>query len=251
MVCRVLLWLDIWSTLHCMTVKVKFTDTIKGIPEEYHPVPARKVIPEWYKNLPPYMNGNKEVLTGDLTGKTSATVKKCMPVFDALTSGYILYTPCDVDVSNKDGAPWYTWPDFEIISWHPPHQIKGHPEASGFPAPKWRNPWAIQTPKGYSCLFLPPLHRESVFKIFEGVVDTDTYSYPVELPFALNDPEWTGIIPAGTPMAQVIPFKRDSYALEIGSMEEEKERQESLFRNLKSTFFNAYKEKFWIKKEYN
>jgi hypothetical protein len=230
-----------------MTIKIKFTDTIKGIPEEYHPVPAKKVLPEWYKNIPSYIN----IKESDLSEKKVATAKKCIPVYDAITAGYILYTPCDVNVTSKNGAPYYSWPDFDIISWHLPHQINGHPDSSMFPTPKWRNPWAIETPKGYSCMFLPPLHRESVFKIFEGVVDTDTFSNPVELPFTLNDPKWTGVIPAGTPMAQVIPFKRESYELEIGSMKDEKENQEILLRKLKSTFFNAYKEKFWTKKEYN
>jgi hypothetical protein len=230
-----------------MTTRIKFTDTIKGIPEEYYPVPAKKVLPEWYKNIPSYIN----IKEADLSEKKVATAKKCIPVYDAIAAGYILYTPCDVSVTSKNGAPYYSWPDFDIISWHLPHQINGHPDSSMFPAPIWRNPWAIQTPKGYSCMFLPPLHRESVFKIFEGVVDTDTFSNPVELPFTLNDSKWTGVIPAGTPMAQVIPFKRESYELEIGSMRDEKEKQEILLRKLKSTFFNAYKEKFWTKKEYN
>lgn len=38
---------------------IKFTDTI-GVPEEYKPVPASKIIPDWYKELESYMSGEKK-----------------------------------------------------------------------------------------------------------------------------------------------------------------------------------------------
>ena len=53
------------------------------------------------------------------------------------------------------------------------------------------------------------MHRESVFTIMDGIVDTDSYNALVNFPFFLNDWSYEGLIPAGTPMAQVIPFKRE------------------------------------------
>ena len=87
-----------------------------GVPEEFNPKPATASVPEWYKELPSYMGGEKKP-TGD--GATTGTIKRCMPVFDALISGYVLYTYTDVWVSQKDGQPWYEWPSFGPIQWHP------------------------------------------------------------------------------------------------------------------------------------
>ena len=51
------------------------------------------------------------------------------------------------------------------------------------------------------------------------------------------------MIPAGTPIAQVIPFKRDSFKMSIGEDAERKESYNSNAR-LKSVFADAYR-KFW------
>jgi hypothetical protein len=80
-------------------------------------------------------------------------------------------------------------------------------------------------------------------------VDTDTYKAPVNFPFVLNDVKWEGIIPAGTPMAQVIPFKRESWKHRIGSDKELKE-QKNVDMKLKTLLFNSYKKHFWSSKEY-
>jgi hypothetical protein len=93
------------------------------------------------------------------------------------------------------------------------------------------------------------MHKESVFTIIEGIVDTDQYKAPVNFPFVLNDIKWEGIIPAGTQMAQVIPFKRESWKHKIGSNEERIE-QNLVAAKLKTLFFNSYKRQFWSRKEY-
>ena len=44
------------------------------------------------------------------------------------------------------------------------------------PFHKILNPWVIETPPGYSCLFLPPLNNaDNRFSIIPGIVDTDTF----------------------------------------------------------------------------
>lgn len=112
------------------------------------------------------------------------------------------------------------------------------------------NPWAIKTPKGYSVLFVQPFHRESVFTILPGIVDTDSYTIPVNFPFVINDSNFEGTIPMGTPIAQVIPFKRDSWKMEFGS-EIERNEQVNVTTKIRTKFFDKYKSMFWNKKEYN
>jgi hypothetical protein len=225
---------------------ITFTN-VGGIPEEYEPKPASKFIPDWYKNLESYLNGKKQPNGG---GSSAATAKRCMPIFDAITAGYIIVSPADVFVSQRDGQPFYEWSNFGLIQFHPKEQAPEHPHRNGLESfPKWTNHWAIKTPKGYSTMFIPPVHRESVFSILPGVVDTDTYTAAVNFPFVLNDPKFEGLIPAGTPIAQVIPFKREVWEMKLGGQAEFNEQTQVTVK-LQTKFFDRYKSMFRQPKEY-
>jgi hypothetical protein len=258
---------------------ITFTDTV-GVFEEFYPTPASSSVPDWYKGLESYVNGDKKP---DGRGSTTGTIKRCMPVFDAITGGYILYTYTDVYVSQKKieygdreyfektgktklltdaqikrrkfplTQPFYEWPSYDPIQFHPVSQAPTHPDRKVMPDngsyPKWINPWSIKTEPGYSVLFTQPMHRESPFTILDGIVDTDTYTAPVNFPFVLNDWAFEGLIPAGTPMAQVIPFRRESWKMEFGNQKDLTE-QNQVARKIRTKFFDSYKNKFRQPKEY-
>jgi hypothetical protein len=225
-------------------MKITFTNVTDADLEQ--PKPASKLVPDWYKNTQSYTNGERKP-AGD--GNTTATIKRCVPVFDAITAGYIIESPADVFVSIKDGKQWFEWSDFGLIQFHPIEQAPEHPDKKPFSYPKWSNPWALTTPKGYSTLFVQPFHRESVFTILPGIVDTDQYTAAVNFPFVINDPAFEGLIPKGTPIAQVIPFKRDSWTMKLGNRKD-LEAQAKVTKKLQSKFFDKYKSMFWTKKEY-
>jgi hypothetical protein len=228
-----------------MAKEIKFTNVL-GF-DFFPPKPAVKDVPQWYKDTPEYVNDyGKKV---EIDNQTPHTIKKCIPVFDSITSGYILYTQADVQVTQEDGYPFYRWSSQGVINFHPVKQAPMHPARNDAPYPKWVNPYAISTPPGYSLLFTQPFHRESVFTILPGIVDTDTYKAPVNFPFVLNNVKWEGIIEAGTPMVQVIPIKRDSWKHSIG-LEKDRIEQNLIAEKLKIYFFNSYKKLFWSRKEY-
>jgi hypothetical protein len=213
----------------------------------FPPKPAVKEVPDWYKDSPEYVDDNgKKIINPE---NTAHTIKKCIPVFDSMTSGYILYTQVDVQVTQVDRVPYYAWPSQSVIDFHPKEQAPNYPVNNKGSYAKWVNPYGIKTPIGYSTLFVQPFHRESIFTILPGIVDTDLYEAPVNFPFILNNPDWEGIIPAGTPMAQVIPFKREPWKHSLGS-EKELKKQNMITQKLKVLFFNSYKLQFWSRKEY-
>ncbi len=222
---------------------ITFTKVL-NVADAYKPIPASKALPDWYKKT-----SNR---IGEKNPDAYPTIKKCIPVFDALTTGYILVTPFDVWVKQVDGEPAYQ-PSFnaqDMVQFHPVMQASKHPIANGLPFPKWMNPWAIKTPKGYSTLFVPPMHNPNPwFEIAEGIVDTDEYFAAVNFPFVLKNPTYEGLIPAGTPMAQIIPFKRESWKMKIGN-EEDKVKQSEIVTYVGSQFFDRYKRLFWNRKEY-
>ena len=210
------------------------------------PQPASKFIPDWYKNMESYMGGDKKP---DGNAGTSATAKRCMPIFDVVTAGYIITSPADVWVSLKDGQQYFEWTTLGLISFHPIEQAPEHPQRKPHAYPKWINHWAIKTPKGYSTLFVQPFHRESLFTILPGLVDTDEYYAPVNFPMVINDPNFEGLIPKGTPIAQVIPVKRDDWNMTFGG-EKEFKAQVKITQKLSTTFFDRYKTMFRQDKSY-
>jgi hypothetical protein len=220
--------------------EIEFIDTI-GVSKQYEPKPAIKFIPNWYKQMEASFPKEK-------TPDTLSSIKKCIPVLDSITAGYIIVSPCDVYVSFNDGEPTYRSAIPNLIAFHPRKQGYKHPSAMEFQFPKWSNPWAIKTPKGYSCLFIPPMHNPNDwFQILEGIVDTDNYSASVNFPFILKTPTEDFMIPAGTPIAQVIPFKRDVWQSKVS---ENTDLPNEISRQLNSKFFDRYKHMFWQRKEY-
>jgi hypothetical protein len=233
-------------------VIIKFTNVLE-VPEEFTPIPASKTLPDWYKNLDSYFFGEKKPV-GD--GAVPTTAKRCMPLFDSMASGYIISTHTDFWVSQRPDEtgnphPYYEWPSFEVLGFHKKEQLPEHPDGEGhrITYPKWHNAWGIETPPGYSCLFIPPLHRETPIVALPGVVDTDTYTAPVNFPFVLKDPKMEGLIPAGTPIIQVIPFKREAWQMELGTGKD-LENAKKVSSKLRIKFFDSYKTQFRQPKEY-
>jgi hypothetical protein len=59
-----------------------------------------------------------------------------------------------------------------------------------------------------------PLNRPNgIFEVLAGVVDTDTYRAPIHFPFFATGKDGLYTIEKGSPLVQVIPFKRDTAAI--------------------------------------
>ena len=121
-----------------------------------------------------------------------------MPFLDALSAGWILPLAATVRLEISDGgrtvnAGWEF--DRVMVSTHAPFQAAGNPFEPR-PPMKFHNHWTIRTPPGWSCLFLPPVNRRNdVVELFGGLVDTDTYTAPVNLPFVATGPDGVHVLP--------------------------------------------------------
>ena len=185
------------------------------------------------------------------------TIKRCMPIFDSLTAGYTLLLHADLMVSfiyehnqKIQETTWSPHIDYPFIQSHAFIQFNNYPGLEqGVAAKKYVNPFAIVTPPGYSCIFVQPMHQEeSPIKILDGIVDTDKQHF-VNFPFVYKDPNFEGIIPAGTPIAQIIPFKRESWKLEIDNEKDIKKIQKSK-KEIGANIFGQYRDFNWNRKEY-
>ena len=234
-------------------MEIIFTSSIldPSLPE---PIPASKKIPEWYKSISRYIDGKKDTHPNGEGSK--GTIKTCMPVLDSITSGYLILSSADVYIEKQEQGRYYTWPDNNLITFHNQEQVTGYPnlekKMNNEKIPKFTNPWIVKTPKGYSSLFVTPFHHDLPFTILPGIVDTDSYFNAVNFPF-MPDPDFEGLIPKGTPIAQVLPFERKDWNMSIGYLaDSEKDRKEWLrvTKELSTRFFDKYKKIFWTAKSY-
>jgi antitoxin (DNA-binding transcriptional repressor) of toxin-antitoxin stability system len=192
------------------------------------PVPAKQMIPDWFRAIPAI---DKDVLSATNNG---LTVKRCMPFLDALTTGWIIPLAATVRLEISEGGTRIDcgWEfDKVMISPHGVAQVHGHPRLP-MPPMKFHNHWTIATPPGWSCLFVPPLNQPNLlFEVASGIVDTDSYQSPIHFPFFARAGDGVHIIEQGTPIVQVIPFRRDASALVMKSdireetFDEEKTRE--------------------------
>jgi len=258
-----------------------------------HPVKASKALPNWFKQLKPRIENTDK--------SEPSTAKKCIPMVDAMSQGYIIPLWGEVHVKvtqqyafyNASGDLIRQVPELKnsiseiegrLIDNQVVHKVKedglfiwmkfpkGFEELLGqdlsnhgwaqvgelCPLKKFKlgqvllkfnNPWTIETSKGWSTQFKNPSNNfENEFVLFEGTVDTDTYHQEVNLPYI-----WTGeeigewIIPKGTPLVQVIPFKREEIKLKVKKHDQAKIK--AMRSLLMSVFQDRYKRLFWHKRK--
>ena len=65
----------------------------------------------------------------------------------------------------------------------------------------------------------------------------------------LKDRYFNGIIPAGTPMAQIVMIKRESWKMGFGDKKDLRKQYKDQVA-LRSLLFNSYKKLFWKRKEF-
>jgi hypothetical protein len=213
------------------------------------PTPAKRFLPEWYRQ-------SENEFVSPMDGQPSAGLKKCIPFLDAMLVGYMLVTPIDIFVSkNEDGTLNIGWNSDEVLSGF----VSERPKALGEKMPRpaghypnhlaFRGIWGFKTPRNWSLLVVHPLNRHDLpWTITSGIIDSDKYSTSGNIPFFIKE-DFVGMIPAGTPFAQLIPIKRAKWS-------SIKNDQGIVYlEDLQGEFIRipgkSYKKKFWEKKEFN
>ena len=174
------------------------------------PIPAVRGLPDWFKALP-------QKAASQTMGDDIYTIKKCPPVIDAMTYGFLMPLACDLKVENGE----FSW-EREVpsgianysrspIDFHDGGQVAGTPffDEDRFII-KFNNFWAIGLPPGYSLLVTHPINRDDLpFTTLTGLVDVDLYSLAfVHFPARWRDPDFSGTLAKGTPIAQCLPIRR-------------------------------------------
>ena len=216
------------------------------------PYPASKAIPQWWKDATPYLRtpdnpDGKKVIVSHLN--SNASFKKCQVMLDTLTAGYVIPLMADVIVSTTSGFPEINWKiKRDIFEVHNKQEVEA-PEGYYDQMFKYLNPWIPQLPKGYSALIVPCFgYPNSPFRPLSGIIDYDKTMHPLQAPVFVKQ-GFEGVVEKGTPMMQIIPFKRSDWSSEFSYLEDG-ELATLMDRNFASTIVNNYIKHFWQKKTY-
>jgi hypothetical protein len=216
-----------------MTKKINFYSIDVNL-EINHPQPSSRFLPQWFKKIPGVTEGMD-------------TIKKCMPFLDSMTTGYMLTLAADVYF---DGVGVQQISKVNVVMTHAQSQIGEMeiPKEYSKQPYKWNNFFLLKTPKGYSTLFTHPMNRIDLpFYTLSGIVETDKFGLAVNFPFFVKK-DFVGIIPAGTPIAQALPFKRTDWKHKV------EDQKPTILPGYRFTMHNPpfgfYKKNFWTRKKY-
>jgi hypothetical protein len=208
-------------------------------------------IPQWYKDMPVFKDGEK---TAKFLPLSNLTIKHCVPFLDGLTTGYCIPLPVDVLVTQRFDGPELSWGN----NAEPPVSTRVQSAAPNLPIYEgfstthhfiWRMPHVLKLPKGYSVIYTHPLNRYDLpFLTLSAVVDADWAVGGGNVPFFISK-TFEGVIPQGTPIMQIIPFKREEWVSEEDPSIVDENKQHQF--DSQTTLSGWYKKTFWNKKTYN
>jgi hypothetical protein len=233
--------------------KALCTDDIKPSPALNAPQPS------WWKDMPRYYGGNADIQNQNF--RNFATVRNCPAVNDAVNFGYTIYLPYDlyIDASDESQIRWYA----QSIDGFVNENLKDYISLSdknsmgNFYIPeKYHsvliriNPlWGVKTDPGYSIFVTQPVNRLDLpLLTFAGVIDSDVFPARESYTFAIKK-GFNGTIKSGTPLLQVIPFKREDFVSVV--TDSDTDLYSDTIRKLTSVFTNGYKKFFWHRKKFN
>lgn len=221
------------------TPTIRFACVVGGYYVATPVVEAKKVFPEWMK---------KQILKKDVK------FAKCPGMFDMAQQGYIISAWADIHIkANRQGAvikvvsPDSPRLDAQPMDFNVVDGLAPIEESVKKVAYKCPSPWFVFTKTGYSAYVLPAtLHSPFLDKlyVYSGIVDYEKF-HTINFVFSpLRECDF--IIPAGTPLLQVIPFQNQEFSAEYGKatvLETDKATYA-----LNSRVANIYRKMFHIKK---
>jgi hypothetical protein len=187
------------------------------------PVPARGALPDWLRAMPAH--GPSEI-----HGREIRTVKQCPPFVDAMAHGVLILLPCDVTVDRGSFSWAWNIPEPSTsghprspLSFHVAAQFPNAPFArNGQAAIKFNSFWTVELEPGWSLFATHPVNRDDLpFRLITGLVDADRFhDGGINFPGVWVEPEFSGVLPKGTPVAQVFAVPRAAPQLVFESFDE-------------------------------
>ncbi len=171
---------------------------------------ASEVVPIWLSDQKKYENSNDKF-------------QNCPGMHDLMKSGYIINAWDDIRIkANRVGTVAKMERSFTLpLKPMNPKIVTGiAPLEKDMPLQvyKLNTPWSVTTRSGWSAMVLPATYHSPFFKdlyVYGGINDYEDFHVMNFIFSPLRECEV--FIPAGTPLLQVIPYKRESFKAVTGS----------------------------------
>jgi hypothetical protein len=170
---------------------------------KYYPVKmAKDCLPEFWKR----MSG---------TNYNHDTVKKCPGINDWMLTGFIISAWSDIVITQSEefGTSAVLRNGADGASAHAPSQCidlltdKSHYHGTV----KLPGTWHIKTSPGWSIMIVPLWYwKDQPWEALPGIIHTDNHHTEINFNFTMKSTKESITIPAGSPIVQIIPFKRDA-----------------------------------------
>lgn len=205
------------------TKEITFVSLVPGM-AELHPIQhARLVKFDW---VPKVLSEFKELKKHATPGRRFTSVRKCPAVFDVLKHGYVVPLPFDVEIEIKHEPNFqYRWridsAELQVLLGvgdpiTEQAKITGHQRPhSADNILKISLPWRIIAPKGLKILHNPIPYADN-YNIESCIGMWDPTDSPqLNIQCWVNMRDGIFVIPAGTPICQLIPITDKELTLKI------------------------------------
>ena len=217
---------------------INWWSTIEGVEKVTPILPAKEVIPDWWKRVERNLNPSDP--------KNKGTIRNCPSMPEFLSQGFVVTLWTDLYVNiEADKFQWKTPDKIFSFSSHPNIQFKDwlprHIQDNSSMVLKPNCPWRVKTPPGWSVWQLPMYyHYNPMFEVLPGIIWSDIHH---EINQQMHFKQYGEfIIKRGTPLAMYIPYERNKYThtIEGPTIENSKWSNESWI-NVRSKFKGGYK----------
>ncbi len=221
---------------------------------KYAPIrPASEFIPDYWKNIPTYIEKKEHPIDG------TKTVKACPAVADLMTAGYVLPAWCDIELEPDPNDPKkevvyarYSSPYFN-------HAIHGSDQVGPVLEHKFNirsvirldNPWKMWCAPGYSLMYQPLYYwPERNWEALPGILDQDKGGIVSVINTMMKKPVKT-VIKQGEPIVQIIPFRREPFTAVTRSLSQDGIARANAINGLHKMLFKGWRSLTTEKKIYD
>jgi len=215
-------------------LEVKFYSPVVGVAETYPVVPARKVIPDWWRKMP-HDAANVPNIPDTHAGVVPGTVRRCPGILQLLTTGWVLPLWTDFIVTEANGQVTgaYVPPGAPPFTVHVEEQRPGMPVYAG-EAPvlfHFEHTWAVQTPPGYSLRIDPmPYEVAAALVTVPGIMHADMFHQLNPIVRYRLQGDGRHEIPAGTPLCHLTLVRRADENITVSSHRDEARYDDLVWR---------------------
>ena len=185
-------------------------------------------MPDWFLKTPRWSEKHEYTKTNiSERSDQGQTIKQCPAVPEFMSMGITVPLWCDLQVTIPERGPaeWHSPWEVYNFRYHDDSQFADYLPEHAKPTLVLKPdcPWRIKTPPGVLLLQLPMFwHFNPIFTVAAGVIWSEFYHEINQQMMFHNTGEF--LLKRGTPLAQYIPIRRETFNYDIGDQTDEQKR---------------------------